>query len=124
MANEGHLGKHTISGERASTDDHPLILHALPLVDGLVGVLQPGTLMKRVEVKESGVLVGYEYAPLAAADAEHPCAVVDVPCETAHEKSAKCIVHGCAKTRLLKIGTEPAGAVAIEQLRMAGIFAC
>lgn len=124
MANEGYLGKHTLSGERASTDDHPVLIHALPLADGLTGILQPGTLMKRVEVKESGTLVGYVFAPLAASDTEAPCAVVDVPCETAHEKSVKCIVHGCAKTRLLKIGTDPAGAVAIEQLRMGGIFAC
>lgn len=124
MANEGFLGRHEIKGERASTDDHPLILHALPLADGLTGILEPGTLMKRVEVKEGDKLVGYEYAPLADSDPEAPCAVVDVPCETEHEQSAKCIVHGCAKTRLLKIGTRPAGAVAIEQLRMTGIFAC
>ena len=124
MANEGFLGKHEIKGERASTDDHPLILHALPLADGVTGILQPGTLMKRVEIKDGETLVGYAYAPLAAADTEAPCAVVDVPCETEHEQSAKCIVHGCAKTRLLKIGTEPAGEIAIEKLRMAGIFAC
>lgn len=123
MANEGFLGRHEIKGERASTDDHPLILHALPLAAGVTGVLEPGTLMKRVEVKEGTELKGYLYAPLAA-DTETPCAVVDKPCEAEHETSAICIVHGCAKTRLLKIGTAPAGAVAIEQLRMAGIFAC
>lgn len=124
MTNEGFLGRHVIKGERASTGDHPLILHALPLADGLTGILEPGTLMKRVEVKEDSKLVGYVYAPLAADDTEPPCAVVDEPCDTEHETSAKCVVHGCAKTRLLKIGAAAADPVAIERLRMAGIFAC
>ena len=31
MANEGMLGKTKISGEKAATDDHPVIIHALPL---------------------------------------------------------------------------------------------
>ena len=29
--NEGFLGKHTLSGERAATGDHPVVLHHLPL---------------------------------------------------------------------------------------------
>lgn len=29
--NEGHLGTYSFGGERAATDDHPVVIHYLPL---------------------------------------------------------------------------------------------
>ncbi len=122
MANEGYMGKFELKGERAATDDHPVIMNALPLAEGVSGVLAPGTLMKaeKVTVSEQEQ---YVYSPWAASDTEDPLAVVDVPCETQHEKSVKCVVHGCVKTHMLKVGSAPADAVAIHKLRLSGIFA-
>ena len=123
MANEGLLGTTRISGERAATDDHPVIIHALPLAAGVTAPLQPGELLKRVEVKESGVVVSYAYEPWNPADTETPRAVVDMPCDPAVEKSVKSVVHGCVKTRLLKAGGVAVDAVAIEKLCDTGIYA-
>lgn len=128
MANEGFLGRFAVSGERAATDDHPVILHALPLAVTVAAVLAPGTLMKRVPIEdEDENLIGYVYAPWAATDTEPPCAVVDKPCDPTGESaetSAICIVHGTVKTHLLKVGSAQADALAIAKLRQAGIFAC
>lgn len=118
MANEGVLGKTTISGERAATDDHPVIIHALTLAGGVAAPLAPGEILKRVE--EGGA---YVYAPWTPGDEEDPKAVVDVPCDPAHETSVKAVVHGCVKTRLLKAGGAAADSAAIEKLFDTGIYA-
>lgn len=126
MANEGFLGRTKISGEKAATDDHPAIIHALPLADSVSAPLETGTLMGRVEIKEEGLVVDYAFAPWSDADAELPCAVVNEPCDptgSSAEQSAKCLVHGCVKTHLLKVGNSAASPVAIEKLKQSGIFA-
>ena len=49
--NEGYLGKHTLSGERAATGDHPVVLHHLPLsAKAKTAAIPVGTVMKRVYV--------------------------------------------------------------------------
>lgn len=122
--NEGFLGRHSLSGERAATDGHPLILQHLPLsAKGKQAALSPGTVM--VRVVESGV-VGYE--PFLSADADgRPVAVVDTPCDPTGangEKSALCIVHGCAKEHMLKTGDGVALTdVQLAELAENGIFA-
>lgn len=55
MAAEGKLGGYKISGERAGTDEHPLIRKYLPIDTTVVtAVLEPGVLLKEVEVKGTG----------------------------------------------------------------------
>ena len=68
------------------------------------------------------------YAPYLSTDeGAAPCAIVDVPCDPTGEhgeKSALCIVHGTAKSRLLKTGDgKPAGPAEIAALAARGIFA-
>ena len=68
MANEGYLGKHTLSGERAATGDHPAVLHHLPLsASAKAAVIPVGTVMKRVDVMgdddESDTVVGAAWEP-------------------------------------------------------------
>ena len=118
MANEGFLGRTKIDGERAATDDHPVIIHALTLADDVTTQLMPGELLKRVE---SGGK--YFYKPWLPADSEAPRAVVDLPCDPAVEKSVKSVVHGCVKTRLLSAGGAAADDAAIEKLFDTGIYA-
>jgi hypothetical protein len=129
MANEGFLGKTKISGERAATDDHPVILHALPLDASVTTPLAVGTLLRRVEITDGQAqptVLDYAYKPYAAADTVLPCAVVDKPCDPtgdSAETSAICVVHGTVKTRLLTVGDVAANSVVIEKLRQSGIFA-
>ncbi|CAK7024574.1 MAG: hypothetical protein DELT_02527 [Desulfovibrio sp.] len=118
MANEGFLGKTTISGEKAATDDHPVIIHALTLASDVTAPLKPGEILKRVE--DSGT---YVYKPWAPGDTEAPRAVVNEPCDPAVETSAKSVVHGCVKTRLLSAGGAAADYAAIEKLFDTGIYA-
>lgn len=118
MANEGLLGKTTISGERAATDAHPVVIHALPLAEDVKTPLKPGEILKRVQ--ENGKSV---YKPWLPADEELPRAVVDMPCDPNVETSVKSIVHGCAKTRLLTAGGSAASESAIEKLFDIGIYA-
>ena len=47
--NEGYLGKFTFEGERAATDDHPVILHALPLASTVTAAIPVGALLKKVD---------------------------------------------------------------------------
>jgi hypothetical protein len=118
MANEGFLGKTKITGEKAATDDHPVIIHALPLDDSVTGPLAPGLLMERTDSNT--------YQPYDPAGGAKPCAVVNEPCDPTGdnpETSAKCIVHGCVKTRLLQVGSDPADADALAALMDCGIFA-
>jgi hypothetical protein len=129
MANEGFLGKTKISGERAATDDHPAIIHALPLDASVAAPLAVGTLLRRVTNShgtETVVFDNYTYKPYAAADTVLPAAVVDVPCDptgASAETSAICVVHGTVKARLLKVGSAAAGEEVIGKLAEAGIFA-
>ena len=118
MANEGYLRKHTLSGERAATGDHPAVLHHLPLsASAKAAVIPVGTVMKRVDVTEttgegeSAVtkVVGAAWEPLLSTDAATvlPVAVVDTPCDPTGENgesSALCVVHGGVKNRVLKTG--------------------
>lgn len=115
MANEGFLGRTKISGEKAATDDHPVIIHALPLDESVADALAPGLLMERTATNT--------YKPFDPDGGGAPCAVVNEPCDPAVETSVKCIVHGCAKTRLLTAGADPADAAAIAALMDCGIFA-
>jgi hypothetical protein len=137
MANEGVLGKTKISGEKAATDDHPAIIHALPLDESVTEPLPVGTLMARVKADADYKYKPYAPAPEAVWDTDYtvaeediislpgalPCAVVNEPCDPSVETSAKCVVHGCVKTRLLEVGGASADADAIEKLRQSGIFA-
>lgn len=118
MANEGYLGKHTLSGERAATGDHPAVLHHLPLsASAKAAVIPVGTVMKRVDVTETtgegesggAKVVGAAWEPLLSTDAATvlPVAVVDTPCDPTGENgesSALCVVHGGVKNRVLKTG--------------------
>lgn len=124
MANEGFLGRTKIEGERAATDDHPVIIHALPLEISVSGEIAVGTLMKKVEVLESELLIAYDYAPWLESDATLPCAVVDKPCDIENgEKSAICVVHGCVKAHILKVQDGIVNNIIIEKLKQSGIFA-
>lgn len=125
--NEGHLGKFSFGGERAATDDHPVIIHYLPLAATVTAALEVGTLLQRVDVADSSP-ADVAYAPFLATDAAAvPCAVVDLPCDPTGdkgEKSAACVVHGTVKTRLLKTGDNqaPTGAQ-LAKLAERGVFA-
>lgn len=116
MAAEGFLGKHTLSGERASTDDHPAVLHHLPLsASAKTKAIPIGTVMKRVNLtKTEGegdsattTVTGAAWEPFLSTDAATvmPVAVVDDVCE-AGAGSALCLVHGGVKLRLLKTGDD------------------
>lgn len=137
MANEGYLGKHTLSGERAATGDHPAVLHHLPLsASAKAAVIPVGTVMKRVDVTEntgegeSAVtkVVGAAWEPLLSTDAATvlPVAVVDTPCDPTGENgesSALCVVHGGVKNRVLTTGDGKALTdVRIAQLVEHGIY--
>ena len=68
------------------------------------------------------------YAPYLSADERaEPRAIVDAPCDPTGEhgeKSALCIVHGTAKSRLLKTGDgKSVGPAEIAALAARGIFA-
>lgn len=138
MANEGFLGKHVLKGERAATDDHPVILHHLPLSeDALDAAISVGTVMKRVDVTETTgegetavtTVVGAAWEPLLSTDAATviPVAVVDNSCDPTGESaetSALCVVHGVVKARLLKTGdNKPLTDIQIAILGEHGVFA-
>ena len=99
--NEGHLGKFEFGGERAATDDHPVVIHYLPLDESVSSPLEVGTLLARVNGEEGAVT----YKGVTKAGGDTPCAVVDKPCDPTGEKGEKsvcAVVHGTVKTRLLK----------------------
>ena len=67
MSVEGMLGKHVLNGERAATDDHPAVLHHLPLSETAREKEIPiGTVMKRVAGAEGKVA----YEPYLSTDEE------------------------------------------------------
>lgn len=131
MAAEGKLGGYKISGERAGTDEHPLIRKYLPIDTTVVtAVLEPGVLLKEVEVKgtgdQSAVVIEHAYVPWAETDMVSPCAVVDDRFDPESETSAICIVHGCVKTRVLKVGatgTTAPSTLALTKLMHNGVYA-
>ena len=102
MSVEGMLGKHVLNGERAATDDHPAVLHHLPLSETAREKEIPiGTVMKRVAGAEGKVA----YEPYLSTDEESvkPVAEVDDACD-AGDTSALCLMHGGVKLRMLKPG--------------------
>lgn len=102
MSVEGMLGKHVLNGERAATDDHPAVLHHLPLSETAREKEIPiGTVMKRVAGAEGKVA----YEPYLSTDEESvkPVAVADDACD-AGDTSALCLMHGGVKLRMLKTG--------------------
>ena len=122
--NEGFLGKYVVGGERAATDDHPPVIHHLPLSKSVDSALAGGVAMKRTDDEESGV----SWEPLLSTDTDaEPGAVVDAPCDATGENgetSALCVVHGCVKRRLLKTGDgKDLTATQVAQLAGNGIFA-
>ena len=131
MPGEGMLGGYKIAGERVGTDEHPLVRKHLPIDTTVVTtVLEPGVLLKEVEVKgagdQSASVIEHIYVPWAEADAESPCAVVDDRFDPESDASADCIVHGCVRTRVLKVGASSPTApsvVALTKLSHHGIFA-
>lgn len=124
--NEGFLGKFTFGGERVATDDHPVILHALPLDASVTAPVQVGTLLKKVDVAGSNP-ADVAYALFLSTDTVAPCAVLDKPCDPSGphgEQSAICVVHGTVKTRLLITGDAKAPTlVQLAKLMESGIFA-
>lgn len=133
--NEGYLGRHEFGGERAATDNHPAIVHYLPLAATVTAALAVGTLLKKVDVTETEgegasattKVVGVAYAPYLSTDTAEPCAVVDLPCDPTGERgevSVCCIVHGTVKRRLLVTGDgkEPT-TIQLAQLAEHGVFA-
>lgn len=119
MANEGYLGSYKLTGERASTSDHPVIIHALPLATSVTTELAPGTLLKRADTDSK-----VAYAPWLSTDTtDHPVAVVDDVC-TSEAGSVIAVVHGCVKTRMLKSGDAIAPTdIQLANLSQIGIFA-
>ena len=125
MANEGFLGRFEIGGELAATDDHPAVIHHLPLSkDALDSPIPVGTLMKRVAATDGEEISEIAYAPFLSTDSDAtPIAVVNAPCDK-NETSAFCVVHGCVKARLLKTGDgKTPTAAQLAKLFDAGIFA-
>lgn len=72
--NEGFLGKYTFGGERAATDDHPAVIHYLPLAASVAEKLDVGLLLKAVDVYGATAVVGAENTGVTAAqrDARRP----------------------------------------------------
>ncbi len=120
--NEGHLGKFTVGGERAATDNHPAIIQHLPLDSSVTAALEVGTLLKAVPQDDATTMA---YAPLTSAeDTEEPCAVVDKPCDPSTEASAASLVHGTVRSRVLKNGDGSAATQAqLVTLSKHGVFA-
>lgn len=136
MPAEGFLGKHTLSGERAATDDHPVVLRHLPLSGtASASEIAIGTVMKRVDVTEtegegdSAVtkVVDVAWEPLLSTDAATimPVAVVDdvYDPDTDESQSALCVLHGGVKMRLLRTGDgKELTASQVAQLFETGIY--
>ena len=75
---------------------------------------------------QSAVVIENAYVPWTETDVVPPCAVVDDRFDPAADTGATCIVHGCVRTRLLKVGatgTTAPSVLAITKLMHNGIFA-
>lgn len=68
--NEGHLGKFSFGGERAATDNHPAIIHYLPLAEDVTVPLAVGTLLKAVDVYGASAAVGEESSGVTGASVD------------------------------------------------------
>lgn len=101
MPNEGYLGGYKLSGERCATDDHPLLLHALPLAEDVTSELSPGLLLCRADA--GGKVLFRPWISTDAAPAV-PVAVVD-DVSPAGSASALCVVHGLLKPGCSKVVT-------------------
>lgn len=64
--NEGFLGKFSFGGERAATDDHPTVLHYLPLTASATAKLDVGVLLKAMDIHAASVAVGGENTDVTA----------------------------------------------------------
>ena len=120
MANEGFLGKFEFKGERAATDDHPVIIRALPLSEAAAEDIAVGTLLKAVSGENGAV----SYAAFLSSDTEaKPVAVVDSPCDKG-ETSVIAVAHGTVKTRILITGDgQTPTAQQLAALAASGVFA-
>lgn len=68
--NEGSLGKFGFGGERAATDDHPVIIHHLPLADSVAVKLDVGVLLKESAVYGASASVGEGNSGVTAASVD------------------------------------------------------
>ena len=68
--NEGHLGKYSFGGERAATDNHPAVIHYLPLAEGVTDPLAVGTLLKAVDVYGATATTGDDNTGVTAASVD------------------------------------------------------
>lgn len=68
--NEGHLGKFSFGGERAATDNHPAIIHYLPLSEDVTAPLAVGTLLKTVDVYGASAAIGEESSGVTGASVD------------------------------------------------------
>lgn len=68
--NEGHLGKFSFGGERAATDNHPAIIHYLPLAEDVTAPLAVGTLLKTVDVYGASAVAGEESSGVTGASVD------------------------------------------------------
>lgn len=65
--NEGHLGKFSFGGERAATDNHPAVIHYLPLSEAVTAKLDVGMLLKAVDEYEASAAAGKDNTGVTAA---------------------------------------------------------
>ena len=65
--NEGHLGKFSFGGERAATDNHPAIIHYLPLAEDVTAPIAVGTLLKGQDEYEASCTAGEGNSGVTAA---------------------------------------------------------
>lgn len=68
--NEGHLGTFSFGGERAATDNHPAIIHHLPLSEDVTASLAVGTLLKAVDVYGASAAIGEESSGVTGASVD------------------------------------------------------
>jgi len=130
---EGFLGKYTIKGERASTDDHPPVFQHLPLSENAKKAAIPiGTVMKRVDGADGagGSASVAAWEPMLSTDDATPVAVTDADCDplgvggTTADTSVLCLVHGGVKLRMLKTGDgKELTDVQVAKLAEQGIYA-
>ena len=100
--NEGFLGKFSFGGERAATDDHPVVLHALPLDTSVTAKMDVGTLLRKVPVTEVVPAVEAVTETAAATKGADNTGVTAVAVTAATFKTA---VSNAAGTYLFSYGT-------------------
>ena len=93
--NEGFLGKYTFGGERAATDDHPTVIHYLPLAASVSEKLDVGLLLKAVDVYGATAVVGAENTGVTAASVTLDDARRDNSPGSGAISSSKSLLHIC-----------------------------